>query len=209
MRKLIILGGGSFARELYHWAKQHPDFDIKWRTVGFLDDNTEALDGMNYPIPIIGTVHGHKPEPDALYLCAIAKPPVKEEICRKLQSAGAEFLTLVHPSVIMGGNVTLGTGTVICPNCVLTCDIQIGDFTMLNCGATIGHDVRIGNFCTINGNAELTGCVTLGDRVFVGSHVTTNPGTKVQNDARLGFGSAVLGHIKSGRSVIGIPAREI
>jgi len=209
MKKLIIVGGGAFGREIFHWAGQHPECGERWQIEGFIDDNTEALDPWNYPKPILGPIQGHQPEGGDLYLCAIAKPSTKEKVCRTLQSEGAEFITFVHPSVTIGGNVTLGTGSVLCPKCVLTCDIELGDFSMLNCGVTLGHDVRTGTACTINGNAELTGGVTLGDRVFVGSHVTTHPGASIQDDATLGLGSAIIGRVKAGQSVLGVPARRI
>ncbi len=209
MKRLIIIGGGAFGREVYHWAQQHPDCGKNWAIHGFLDDNSSALAGYNYPVTVLGAIEGHQPSPEDLYLCAITHPRTKETLCRKLQAQGAEFVTLLHPSVVLGGNVELGAGSVISPNCVLTCDIQLGDFTMLNCGVTIGHDVSLGHFCTINGNAELTGGVQLGERVFVGSHATTHPGTIIRNDAKIGLGSAAIGIIKEGQSVMGIPARAI
>ena len=82
--------------------------------------------------------------------------------------AGAEFLTVIHPSAKIAWS-EIGMGSVICPQVVITCDVRIGAFVLLNLTTTVGHDVRIGDWSTISAHCDITGSVQLGASVFMGS----------------------------------------
>ncbi|MFZ9992754.1 MAG: hypothetical protein ACO3J6_10180, partial [Opitutales bacterium] len=109
MKKLLIIGAGGFGRELYAWASQHPDCGRQWQLAGFLDDNPEALKPFGSFAPVL-PLTGHRPAPDQLYLVGLGMPALKEKLVAPLVAAGAEFLTFIHPSAIIGARVTLGRG---------------------------------------------------------------------------------------------------
>ena len=203
MKTLWIAGAGGFGREVFGWARQHPDCDRKWRIGGFLDDNPRALEGFDYPAGVAGPISGHRPEADALYVCAIGQPPIKRRVCEGLRAEGARFLTLVHPSVILGPNVTLGEGVVLCPRVTLTADIAVGAFVCVNCHSSAGHDVTIGDWATISGHCDLTGGASVGEGAFLGSGVRLLPGKSVGAGAVAGAGSVVLRSVPAGRRVFG------
>jgi hypothetical protein len=154
MKTVYILGAGGFGRELYWWLMQSPENGKAWKVAGFLDDNADALKGFDYPVGIVGSVMGYRPQPGDLLACAITQPKVKKPVVEALVAKGAEFLTFVHPKAHLGGNVKIGRGSVICPGVVMTCDIAIGDFTTINVNSTVGHDARVGHFCLINSHCD-------------------------------------------------------
>lgn len=56
---------------------------------------------------------------------------------------------LIHPSVIMEGEITVGAFTQIGPGTVLIGNITIGHHTLIECNTVIRGTNRIGNWCHI------------------------------------------------------------
>ncbi len=208
MKRLIIAGAGGFGREVYAWASAHPDSGRKWEIAGFLDDNPAALDGFEYPVSILGTVADYAPQAGDVFLCAIGAPAIKRKVCETLLKHSAEFITLVHPSAILGANVTLGQGVIICPYAIVTCDVTIGDFVAINCHSSVGHDVRIGDWVTLSGHCDVTGQSELGEMAFLGSGARILPLKKVGAGALVGAGSVVISYVPAEAKVFGNPARR-
>jgi len=209
MKKLFIVGAGGFGREVYRWASDHPDCGREWKIAGFLDDNPEALKEFDYPLRVLAPASGYQPEEGDLFVCGMGVPAVKRKVCSGLLASGAEFITLVHPTAIVGKNVKIGKGVMLCPGSIISCDCEIGDFVMLNLYATIGHDVCVGPWTTLSGHCDLTTGVRLGEAVFAGSRVSVLPGRTVSDEALLGAGCVVTRDVPRGITVFGAPARPL
>ena len=207
MKNLVIIGAGGFGREVYNWALQdaYSQFNIK----GFIDDNTDALLNFHYPVKVIAKISDYIPEQDDFFICAIGNPVAKKKVVEMLLAKGAVFTSVIHRSALIGENVILGVGNIVCPGVVLTCDIRIGNHNAFNVQTVVGHDCKIGNynqlscFCDINGYATLTDAVFLGGRSSVFSKVILNPFVKV------GAGAVVMKSVEEGLTVVGIPAKKI
>ncbi|WP_342432750.1 acetyltransferase [Neobacillus sp. FSL H8-0543] len=207
MEKVVIVGAGGLARMIFSWL---PDFsDDKWEPIGFISDRLDALDGYDYDLPILSTIQEYQPEVDHVLVMAIADPKAKIAVAKELENRGARFISLIHPTALVGKNVKMGKGCVVCPRAILTCDIQIGNFVLLNLGVTIGHDAKIGNGCTVNSHSDVTGCTELGTGVFLGSHAVIMPSVKVRDFAKIGAGSVVVKQVKADTTVFGIPAKKV
>lgn len=207
-KNVVIVGAGGLARMILSWL---PDFfgHEEWKLKGLLSDKLDDLDGYDYDASIIGTTREYLPEKNDVFVMAIADPKAKLTVGEYLIEKGAEFITLIHPTVIVGRNVKIGRGCIICPRALLTCDIQMGDFVMVNIGVTIGHDAVISKGCTLNAHSDITGYTRLGTGVFLGSHSVITPSVKVQDFAKIGAGSVVVSRVKPETTVFGIPAKRI
>jgi len=209
MSKFIIVGAGGLGREIYAWLTQ----DLAHRGVGeitgFIDDNQDVLKGFPYPVPLLGSINDYQPGFEDQLVVSLGDPVVRRDVVASLVGKGARFYSLVHPSAIVGQNVKLGTGSIICPNCILTSDISIGDFVFINTSSTIGHDVTIGDYTTVNGKVEITGKVTVGSGCSFGVGAKVIPGRRIGNGSVIGAGSVVIRHVKAGTSVFGNPARGL
>jgi sugar O-acyltransferase (sialic acid O-acetyltransferase NeuD family) len=210
MKRLIIVGAGGFAREVLAWAQDVQARGSEWSVAGFLDDNQNVLKSYNYKIPIIDSIQDYTPKKNDLFVIGIAAPTkIKMEIAKLIKDKGAVFIQLIHPSVIIGNNVSIGEGCVICPNATLSCDIKIGDFVTINAFAGIGHDVTIDNGATINSYVNINGHCKIGEGVEFGSHATVVPGVSIGSYAKIGVGSAVIKNVKPNVTVMGVPAKKI
>ena len=209
MKRLLIVGAGGFGREVLCWARDVEPTQREWQIGGFLDSNAAALDGFDVPLEILGDPAEFAPAETDLCICAIGDPATKQRVVTGLAARGAKFATLIHPSVIMGGDCRIGDGCILCPRAVLTTHVTLGRFVTLNISATVGHDVGVGDWCTLSDHADITGKVTLGEAVFAGSHACVLPGLRVGDLAVVGAGTVVTQNVPAGSTMFGVPAKLI
>lgn len=207
-KDLYIVGAGGLGRELLGWLRQSPECGRNWTPVGFLDDDPTVAE-RELPLPWCGTTGDFEPQEDCLVVLGLGNSLPRKEVGRDLKARGAEFLTFVHPSVIVGERVSLGMGTVICPRCVLTCDIEVGGFGFLNLGVTVGHDVVMGEFVSISSQVDLCGGVVLEEGVWIGSGARVIPGKKAGEWSRIGAGAVVIRDVPEKSTVFGNPAMHV
>ncbi len=87
----------------------------------------------------------------------------------------------IHPSAVIGDNVTLGANLAIGPYVVIADGATIGDNTVLYPHVYIGHDTAIGSDCTIYPQ------VSIRERCRIGNRVILHSGVVIGSD---GFGYA-------------------
>lgn len=201
MKDLIIVCAGGFGREVYYLAKEIGKYNIK----GFIDDNPNALDGVNIALPIIGTIKDWVPGENEVFALGVSTPKTKEAIVNIMKAKGAKFETLIasHSRVIETS--TFGEGCII-SGTVGDC-VKVGNFVNIM-GSMIGQDTTIDDYSTTTGFVNIA-TAHLGKRVFVGSHAVVLHGRKVGDDAFICAGSIVFNHVKAGVKVMGNPAKKI
>jgi len=216
INKFVIMGAGGFGREVHAWLLDlikngacKPTNDVVWEIAGFIDDVSNAPDIFPGLPPILSKIDDYEPHPNHYIVCAIANPSAKKILSQKLIEKGAKFFTLVHPSAVVGTNVSIGLGTVICPFVVLSTDLVVGDFVTINSVCTIGHDTVISNYCTLSGHCDITGGAKLLEGAFLGSHAVIIPKVTVGEYAVVGAGSVVIRKVGPGVTVFGVPAKRI
>ena len=208
VRDLIIIGAGGFGREVLQWIKDINSVKRTWNIKGFIDDNMDALSGKKNDLDIIGTIDGWEPNENETFVCAIGNPSIKEKIVLKLKKKGATFASIVHPKASIGSFNKIGEGIVIYPGVTITVNVTIGNFvTLIRSG--VGHDAIIGDFSTVSAFCDITGGVIVGEKVFMGSHVTIVPKRKIGNGAYLSAGSVVMTDVKENAKMLGNPAKKI
>jgi sugar O-acyltransferase (sialic acid O-acetyltransferase NeuD family) len=209
MKRLLIIGAGGFGREVLNWALDVLPENRNWEVGGFLDANPAVLDAYDCGFPILDDPLNYVPEDNDCFICAIGHPSTKLRVCRSLKERGAQFITLIHPTAIVGSRSKLGEGCIFCPGSIITVDVTIRDFVTVNALSTIGHNAVVGQGCTLSGHVDVTGYASLGEGVFLGTHAVILPGAKVGDYAIVGSGSVVLKKVKAGATVMGVPAKQI
>lgn len=209
-KRLLIIGAGGFGREVLNWARDvQASSDVDWDVAGFLDSNQQALDGFDIDVPVLGDSQTWEPKPGDRFICAVGEPSIRLKICRELQSRGAEFITLIHPTASIGARCRIGIGCIVCPGAIVTADATIGDFVALNVRSCVAHDAQVGDGCTINNFCDITGNVQLGEGVFLGSHVSVTPSARIGDYARVGAGSVVVRPVRAHSTVMGPTAKRL
>lgn len=174
-----------------------------------MDANPAALDGYEVGVGILGDPAEFEPTETDCCICAIGEPETKRLAVSSLLEHGAKFVTLIHPTVIIGANCRIDAGCILCPGVVLTTNVTLGRFVTLNLNATLGHDVRIGDWCSLMVHVDIAGKVSLGEGVFAGSHSFILPGIRVGDYAVVGAGSVVTRNVPAGSTMFGVPAKLI
>ena len=209
MKRLLIVGAGGFGREVLAWALDLPACGQEWQIGGFLDANPAALQGYPCGLPVLGDPMNFAPSEDDFLVCAIGDPAQRLRLCRHLKERGGHFLTLIHPTAVIGPACRIGEGCVLCPGAVVTTNVTVGEFTTLNVGVCVGHDAVVGPGCNLNPHSDLGGHSKLGEGVHLGTHADILPGATVGEYARVGAGSVVLRKVDPHTTVLGVPARKV
>jgi sugar O-acyltransferase (sialic acid O-acetyltransferase NeuD family) len=209
MKNLLIIGAGGFGREVFSWASDVNKKQKTWNIKGFLDDNLSALDGFEYPKEVLSDIDTYEIDSEDEFICALGDPVTKQICIEKLLAKGAKFTNLIHPSAVVGYNVTLGVGVILCPMTIVNADAKLYNFVTLNNHSNIGHNTTVGDYTQINGYCDITGGVRIGSRVFFGSGVSVLPGIIIEDDAKIGVGSVVIRKVKANTTVFGNPAKVL
>lgn len=191
------------------WAADVSCATKAFEIAGFLDDNLHALDGFNVSVPILQRPASYAIGPGDRFVCAIGDPEQRSSVCEALETRGARFATLVHPSAIIGPRCRLGEGCIVCPRAVLTADVALGRQVVINVMSSVGHDARIDDYCTLSGHCDVTGNAHLHRGVFMGSHASVLPSVEIGEFARIGAGSVVVHKVKAGATMFGVPAKVL
>ena len=207
--KLTIVGAGGFGREMLAWARQAVQCGVEWEVGDFIDDNLTALEGKNTPARIAGRIADHQPKSDEVFICALGVPALKRKVMELLLGRGAAFTRLIHRTAVIGDNVDLAAGVIMCPYSIASANNRLGLGVALNLHATVDHDATVDDWSQNNCHSDLTAAYRVGKEVFFGSRVSVIPNVQVGDGAYVGAGSVVLRDVPAGAKVVGSPARRI
>ncbi len=212
-KSLIIVGGGGLCREVIWLAGEcfdPGDPSADWRVKGVLDDTPEKQGQSYCNVPVIGTIMDWEKFQDCYFVVAIGSPRGRRSVVERMLSQGdVNFATLVHRSVRKSEFVTIGGGSIVTAGCILTTQITFGMHTICNLASTIGHDVVTGDYCTLAPHVAVSGNVTIGDGVEVGTGAIIIEKLKLGKGCFVGAGAVVSKDLPEDTLAVGCPARSI
>ena len=106
-------------------------------------------------------------------------------------SVGENFYTNHNVTILDGAKVTFGDNVFIAPDCVFS---------------TAGHPLDAEQR---NRGLEIALPITVGDNVWIGTHVSVLPGVTIGNNVVIGAGSVVNRDIPDGVIAVGNPCRVL
>lgn len=206
-RLLYIVGAGGFGREVAWLASDIWGNKIAIR---FVVDHPDYLTGAVNGIPV-ELLSSLRPDKDSSYVVAIGEPSLRSKLAIKMQDAGFQAKTLIHPGSRMSEWIELGEGVVIAAGNILTTGIKLERHVHVNLACTIGHDVTIGEFSTLSPGVHVSGHVRIGKGVFIGTGANIINGSASQplvigDGAIVAAGACVIRDVEPGSMVAGVPA---
>ena len=206
MTDLIIIGASGCGREVANWIEDINKVEPTWNILGFLDDNPNALEGVPCKYEIVGTIKDHKPSKSIKYAMGIASPTIKKQIGTAMIKKGAQFVSIIHPTVRVYSEYDIGVGLVAYPNAKIATGCKIGDFVTLQ-SSILGHDAELEDYVTVSSSCGITGGTKLHEGCFVGDHACIAVGLEVGAWSYVGIGSVVIREVPENTKVFGNPAR--
>lgn len=206
MKKIIIIGAGGFGRELLQWIKDINKAAPTWEIVGFIDDNSHALDGVECDYEVVGTITDWHPQEDEEFALALGSSELKRKIVAEMKEKGAKFATIIHPTAMLSEFAHHGEGLIMFPNSKLSCNSTVGDFVTI-LSSLIGHDTIIGDYSVISGGCNIVRNVHIGSDVFLAAGVCIAQDLTIGDGAYLGLGSVILKDVPPNMKAFGNPAR--
>lgn len=202
-KRLLIIGASGH-------GKVAADIAIKlnaWSSIQFLDDNKNIKDCMS--LKVIGPVADLRSYcENADVFVAIGDNQIRGQISRRFKNINVNLVSLIHPNVVIGEDVSIGEGTVIMAGVVINSSTRIGRGCILNTSCIIDHDSQIGDFVHISPGANLAGSVTIGEYSWIGIGSTIINNVSICQDCIIGAGSLVLDNIQQPGTYYGVPVKS-
>lgn len=197
--KKSIFGTGGFSREIY-WSLNKNERE---ECVFFVDDKYwKPSEKKILPISEFDTNEYE-------IIIAVGDPNIRKKIVDSLPE-NTKFFTHIHESVkILGDDVEIGLGSIICAGTILTTNIRIGKHVHLNLHTSIGHDCSIGDFVTTAPGVRISGNCDVKNKVYFGTNSSTKQKINICDDVIIGMNAAVIKDIYESGTYVGIPARKI
>jgi acetyltransferase-like isoleucine patch superfamily enzyme len=194
--KKALIGAGGFADEV----KAHMElFDM----ISFVDDSYYKENDNN-----IKPLSEFNPA-EYEVLIAIGDPTAREQIVNRLPNE-TKYFTFIHPSaIILGNDVEIGQGSIICAGTIITTNCKIGKHTHLNLMTTIGHDCVIDDFFTTAPGAKISGNCNIGKCVYVGTNASVKQKINICDYTTIGLNAGVVKNIEEQGVYTGTPTKKI
>ncbi len=194
--KKALIGAGGFADEI----KAHMnEFDM----VCFVDDSYYKENNKN----ILPLSEFNPTEYEVLV--AVGDSFLRKELISRLPKE-TKYFTFIHKSAqILGNDVEIGEGSILCAGTIVTTNCVIGKHTHLNLQTTIGHDCRIGDYFTTAPGVKISGNNEIGECVYIGTNASTKQKLKISDNVVVGMNAAVVKDICESGTYVGIPAKKI
>ncbi len=193
MSRIVIYGAGGFGREVLTTARGH-------QNVVLADDRVTGP----------GIIRTADIAPDDQVVIAVGDSEVRRRIAIQPLAYG----TVIAPTAIIGSNVTIGEGGIICDFAMVTASARIGRHFHANIYSYVAHDCVIGDFVTFAPKVCCNGNVHIEDGAYIGTGAVLRQGTpdrplRIGRGAVIGMGAVVTKDVPAGETWVGNPAQPI
>lgn len=210
MQKVIMLGGGGFAREVLETIELiNKNTDDKILPIGYVYDGAGKDEGkLIHDIPVLGELSYLKSVDfgEISLVAAAGRPVWRRRMVEEAKRLGGKFISIIHPTAIISRWARIGEGAIIQRLCGIMPDVVIGDFFVCNALVGIGHDSIIGDYVHVNPQVSIAGGTVIGNDVFIGVRATILT-SKIGDGALIGSCALITKDVPPNMMAKGIPAK--
>jgi sugar O-acyltransferase (sialic acid O-acetyltransferase NeuD family) len=210
MEKVAIFGASGHAAVVIDAAEKqgayeiaglitnetHPGHNVLGHGILGGDDDVEAL---------LAAQHF------TLAFLAIGDNAIRQRIAERLSTRlpALSYATIIHPSAIVGSEVSLGVGSFVAAGAVVGPRTSVGRHCIINTRASIDHDCDMHDFASVAPGVVMGGRCSIGIGTHIGIGATLIQGRKIGPDTVIGAGALVMQDIEPRVVAYGLPAAVV
>lgn len=205
-KDVIIIGAGGHAKVIADIVKSSGD-----NLVGFLDDNMDIQGNVIFEDKIVlGTTKEEDIEKykDNYFIIGIGSNRVRKLISEKYPNL--KYYTAIHPSSIIGSDVSINEGTVIMAGTIINTGTVVGKHCIVNTSSSLDHDNILEDYVHISPGSHLAGTVKISEGTWICAGVTIINNITIGKNNVIGAGATVIRNIVEENSTfIGVPVKKL
>ena len=196
--EIIILGTGGHSSVVLDaiWA------DGTYEPIGFIDLQ-ETWQGDPLPLPYLGSYDTIVNFPNHAFVIALGNASHREQVANQY---ALRYPVIIHPSAVMGSQVTIGEGTVVLAHVTINAHTRIGKHCILNTACVIEHHNQLGDYVHMAPACATGGQVNIDHHCLIGIHASVLPNHHIASHVTLGAHSVATKNITVSGTYIGCPA---
>lgn len=205
-KDVIIIGAGGHAKVIADIVKSSGD-----NLVGFLDDNMDIQGNVIFEDKIVlGTTKEEDIEKykDNYFIIGIGSNRVRKLISEKYPNL--KYYTAIHPSSIIGSDVSINEGTVIMAGTIINTGTVVGKHCIVNTSSSLDHDNILEDYVHISPGSHLAGTVKISEGTWICAGVTIINNITIGKNNVIGAGATVIRNIvEENNTFIGVPVKKL
>lgn len=204
MNKLIIIGAGGHGKVVADVATKMKIYE----EILFIDDKKKGDKVLGHEV--IGNykeIYNYKKTHS--FFVAIGNNIIRKKIQEELEINNFSVAKIIHPSVILGSEISIGRGTIVMPGVIINVSTTIGKGCIINTSSSIDHDCVIGDYVHLSPNVSIAGTVEIGTKTWVGIGSSISNNITIGPNVTVGSGSNVIRDIKLKGVYVGNPVTRL
>jgi sugar O-acyltransferase (sialic acid O-acetyltransferase NeuD family) len=210
MKKIVLFGGGNQV----HYTLDIIEKQGLYKVIGIID-SVHDIGSERFGYKVIGRQEDIKSLIEEYEIeggiITIGDNWIRYYVSQQIKSLirDFEFVNAIHPSVVIGNNVQIGTGVVAMAGVIINPMAKIGNHTFFATGSQIEHDCIIEDFASVSAGSILGGYVQIKKYSAITLNVTILDRLIIGENCVVGSGSLVLKDIPDNILAYGNPCKNI
>lgn len=177
VQRIAVIGAGRGLDQILDAAMDNRSIKI---TAAYDDVKFESILGYS-GVPVVGRVDFEKiiiDYEDGLFdalLISVSTNIKFRKTCFNILSPSIPFANLIHKTVSLSPNSSIGQGNIILANAVIGRDARVGNNNFISAMCNIEHHCRVGDHCTFGPGVIFSGGVEVCNEVKFGTGIFVEP----------------------------------